>query len=115
MIAELVSSKATGVPIEWTRINRLPSHVYFNHSIHVAKGVACFTCHGEVGKEALIAKSQAFTMRWCVDCHRNPSPRLTPSLERFSPVLVHESAESGLMQAYHVNTDGLTNCSTCHH
>ena len=115
MIAPLLASERQGVPIQWVRINRLPSHVYFNHSIHVAKGVACFTCHGEVGRQALLAKAEPFTMRWCVDCHRNPAPRLTGRKGLFSPFAVKGRAGAALMSAYHVNTEGLTNCSTCHH
>jgi hypothetical protein len=115
MIAPLVASEAQGVPIEWVRVNRLPSHVYFNHSIHLAKGVACFTCHGDVGRQALVAKAQPLTMRWCLDCHRNPGPRLTARTSLFSPYSMRGKSEPGLMEAYGVNLGSLTNCSTCHH
>jgi hypothetical protein len=118
MIAPLVESSARDIPLQWNRVDRLPSHVYFNHSIHIAKGVACITCHGEVGKAALMAKGEPLTMRWCIDCHLDPAPRLSEPGEIFDAVLrAHPSRRSPALLAgfYHVRTDTLTNCSTCHH
>jgi hypothetical protein len=118
MIRPLLESEAANVPLQWNRVNRLPSHVYFNHSIHVAKGVACITCHGEVGKMPLTMKAEALTMRWCIDCHQDPGPRLSERSDLFQAVLtVHPGKRSPgeLSQFYHVRTDTLTNCSTCHH
>ena len=60
----------TGAPIKWTRVHDLPDYVYFNHSIHVAKGVGCATCHGQVNEMPLTWKTQQLYMRWCLDCHR---------------------------------------------
>src|SRR4051812_21717773 len=76
MLQPVLQSAASGRPLEWTRVTRLPDHVYFNHGIHVTKGVACTACHGELGRMALTAKAEPLDMRWCLDCHRNPEPRL---------------------------------------
>jgi hypothetical protein len=86
MIRPLVESQAGGVALRWTVVARVPSHVYFNHSIHVAKGVACFTCHGDVGEMALTKAAQPMTMRWCLDCHRDPAPRLSHKEDLFDAV-----------------------------
>jgi Cytochrome c7 and related cytochrome c len=118
MIRPLVESAASHLPVQWNRVNRLPSHVYFNHSIHIAKGVACITCHGEVGKTALMMKGEPLTMRWCIDCHQNPAPRLSERSDIFDavrPASTPKSTPAELMAFYHVRTDTLTNCSTCHH
>jgi hypothetical protein len=118
MIRPLVESAARNEPIEWNRVNRLPDHVFFNHGIHVAKGVACISCHGEVGKMALMVKGEPLTMRWCLDCHRDPAPRLSEPSAIFQSVLtgVPSARTSAELAAYfHIETDSLTNCSTCHH
>jgi hypothetical protein len=118
LIRPLVESLAHGVPLQWTQVNQLPAHVFFNHAIHVAKGVACTTCHGEIGGMAMTAKAQPLTMRWCLDCHRDPGPRLSPPEElfsAFSPAPRHAGTHPDLMASYHVRTGSLMDCSTCHH
>ncbi len=69
-------SLAKDRPIAWTRVHALPDYVYFDHSIHVAKGVGCTTCHGEVERMPLTRQATPMTMGWCLDCHRNPAPHL---------------------------------------
>jgi Cytochrome c7 and related cytochrome c len=117
MIRPLVQSAVLDIPLQWNRVNQLPAHVFFDHGIHVSKGVACTTCHGEVGTMALMAKGEPLTMRWCLDCHRNPGPRLSPRSEIFDAVSPARRAGPGpdLSAFYHVRTDSLTDCSTCHH
>ena len=118
MIQPLIESAGRDVPLQWTRVNQLPAHVFFNHGVHVAKGVACTTCHGEIGAMALTAKGEPLTMRWCLDCHRDPGPRLSPPEELFLPLTptAHPAmAHPDLMAFYHVRTESLTDCATCHH
>jgi hypothetical protein len=62
----------TGTPIHWTQVNKLPEFVYFNHSIHIARGVNCNTCHGEVQAMNITWKGNSFQMAWCLQCHRAP-------------------------------------------
>jgi hypothetical protein len=115
MIRPLMASAQSGVALRWTRVSRLPAHVFFNHSIHVSKGVACVTCHGEVGAMALTARAEPLTMRWCLDCHRDPAPRLTDRAHLFD-AFSHQTGESKeLADSYHLKTSALTDCSTCHH
>ena len=78
MLAPVRESLAEDKPIHWQRVNRLPDYVYFDHSIHIAKGVGCTTCHGEVEQMPLMRQAAPLTMGWCLDCHRNPAPNLRP-------------------------------------
>lgn len=68
----------TNQPIQWERVHNLPDFVYFNHSIHVAKGVGCVSCHGRVDQMAVIQQGAPLTMGWCLSCHRDPIPHLRP-------------------------------------
>lgn len=119
MLRPVIESAEHNTPLHWTRVNNLPDHVYFNHSIHLAKGVGCTTCHGPVGDMALMAKGQTLTMHWCLDCHRDPGPNLRPAAEIFSPTWAPTSAtrEQGkaILRAAHLDLAHLTSCSTCHH
>jgi hypothetical protein len=113
----VIWSSAQNVPLQWVRVTHVPDHVYFDHSIHVNKGVGCTTCHGNIGKMVLTAKSEPLTMRWCLDCHRDPGPHLRPLTEIFSavshPSQSRESQEE-LVRSYHIRLENLTNCSACH-
>src|SRR5215213_157771 len=71
-------------PLQWTRVHDLPDFVYFNHSIHVNKGVGCATCHGPVDKMALMYQATTLQMEWCIDCHRAPEKYLRPRGEVFN-------------------------------
>jgi hypothetical protein len=78
-LAPVRESYFTGKPIEWVRVHQVPAFAYFNHAIHVAKGVGCATCHGRVDQMPAITKVAPLTMQWCLDCHRNPAPSLRPA------------------------------------
>lgn len=116
-LAPLVRAFASGVPLHWRRVYKLPDFVYFNHSIHIAKGVGCISCHGAVDRMALIWRSAPLTMRWCLDCHRDPAPALRPPNEVFDLEWQPQDPRAlgaRLMHDYHIDTRGLTDCSTCH-
>src|SRR5438093_9527726 len=78
-------SYRTGKSLEWTRVHDLPDFVYFNHSIHVNKGIGCSTCHGRVDKMPLMFKQNSLYMQWCLDCHRNPENHVRPRDQVFNP------------------------------
>ncbi len=78
MLEPVRQSYFTDRALVWRRVHDLPDHVYFNHSIHVNKGVGCVTCHGRVDQMAEIMREVPLTMGWCLDCHRNPEPNLRP-------------------------------------
>jgi len=76
---ELVrESAATGRPIPWVQIHKVPDYVYFNHAVHVNRGVSCFECHGPLHKMDEVRQAQPLSMSFCLDCHRNPAARLRP-------------------------------------
>src|SRR5215467_156886 len=66
------ASFQTGQSLQWTRVHDLPDYVYFNHSIHVNKGIGCSTCHGRVDQMPLTWKVNTLFMQWCIECHRAP-------------------------------------------
>lgn len=104
-----------GRPIEWVRIHRLPDFVYFNHSIHVKRGVACQTCHGQVQSMGRVTQEAPLTMGWCLDCHRRSWPK-AQELERVAALNapnVDTAFPPG--QAPMTRANRLTDCSVCHH
>jgi hypothetical protein len=112
-------SWASGKSIEWRRIHDLPDFVYFNHSIHVNKGIGCSTCHGHVDEMPLTYRVNNLYMDWCVNCHRQPAKYIRPKSEVFNIDYEYPSnqAELGrkLVTEYHVqDARSLTDCFTCH-
>ena len=110
------SSYIENRPIVWQKVNDLPDFVYFNHSIHVAKGVGCVSCHGRVDRMAAVEKVHPLTMSWCLDCHRNPEPNLRPVEEitnmDWKPEGDPVALGKELAARYDVHTR--TSCTTCH-
>jgi hypothetical protein len=77
-------SWATGQSIQWIKVHDLPDYVYFNHSIHVNKGIGCSSCHGRVDQMPLMYMENSLQMEWCLDCHRNPAKNLRPTSEIYN-------------------------------
>jgi hypothetical protein len=84
MLAPVRESLALEKPIEWNRVHDVPDYAYFNHSIHVKKGVGCYSCHGQVDQMPLAWKEESMTMGWCLECHRNPEKHLRPREEIYN-------------------------------
>lgn len=106
-------------PLQWNRVNDLPDFVYFNHSIHVKKGVGCATCHGPVDKMPLMYQEATLQMSWCLDCHRNPAKFIRPRQEVFNMNWQRPADDPGLgerlVRDYKIaSVEQLTSCSTCH-
>jgi hypothetical protein len=102
--------------IAWTRVHDLPDFVYFNHSIHVNKGVGCTTCHGQVDRMPLMWQEKSLQMEWCIDCHRNPEQYVRPRSAVFSVdyTTPANQLELGRRLVAQYNIQKLTSCSTCH-
>ncbi len=106
-------------PIQWERVHDLPEYVYFNHSIHVAKGVGCSTCHGQIDEMASVYMENTLQMEWCISCHKDPSQFIRPKSEIYN-MAWHDSdiepADRGkLKEEYRIRSrEQLTSCSTCH-
>jgi hypothetical protein len=106
----------TNQSIRWTKVYDLPDFVYFNHSIHVKKGVGCETCHGAVDTMALMYQNPSLQMRWCLDCHRHPEQYLRPrdqiTTMGYKPSEPQEVIGARLVKEYQVQK--LETCWTCH-
>lgn len=130
MLQPVHDSWKTGEPIEWNRVYDLPDFVYFDHSIHVAKGIGCTECHGQIQDQPLTYKANTLHMAWCLECHRAPERFIRPKDEVFN-VDWHWSQEldenghpytregwearaKELVHSYNIHLDQLTNCSICH-
>ena len=113
-------SLASDESIQWEKIHDLADYVYFNHSAHVNKGVGCVECHGRVDKMDVVYQDQPLSMSWCLDCHRDPAPRLRPLDQitnmEWDPELTGEGsrAKIGAEVAKQLGVHPSTNCSTCH-
>lgn len=106
-------------PIKWEKVHDLPDYAYFNHSIHVAKGVGCSTCHGQIDEMPAVYQENTLQMEWCLACHRNPENFIRPKSEIYnmqwedSDLTAEERIK--LKADYKIRSRELmTSCSTCH-
>jgi hypothetical protein len=138
LLAPVRESYASGRPLFWNRVHRLPDFTYFNHSIHIKKGIGCVSCHGRVDRMPLTWQVHTLQMDWCIECHRNPERHVRPREEIFNLAwerptdpdqLRHLGARLGLnpipetpeafgeslKKAYRIrDARQLTSCSVCH-
>ena len=116
MLEPVRASYATGQSLEWARVNALPDFVYFNHSIHVKKGIGCTTCHGQLGEMPITWKQNTLYMRWCIDCHKHPERYVRRHEDVFKAVYYPPANQSELgrqlVREYKIQT--FINCETCH-
>jgi hypothetical protein len=105
-------------PIVWTRVHDLPDFAYFDHSIHVAKGIGCVSCHGRVDQMPLMRQAAPLQMEWCLACHRHPEAQVRPRAEVFNlnwAAADQASLGPRLVKEYGIRSvRDLTSCSTCH-
>ena len=113
LLAPLHESESNGRPIGWVRLHKLPDFVYFDHSIHVTKGVGCVECHGRVDQMPLEWRSATLLMQWCIECHRDPRPHLRRPDQVFS-MTPTSALEAPVAPVKLQSTQRLTDCSTCH-
>lgn len=110
-------SLAKNEPLEWSRVTDLPDYAYFNHSIHIAKGVGCASCHGDVAHMPLTWKAKTLTMQFCLDCHRDPGPNLRPRDKIYDTGWRRDAntpSPQALVTQYRIGGRNLTECSICH-
>ena len=117
-----VSYKDQNKPVEWVQIHKLPDYVYFNHSVHVNRGVSCVECHGRVDEMDEVRHEKHFSMTFCLDCHRELSPENGDPKKRLRPLdkitdLAYdrskdENNKTNFVKEWHVKTS--ENCSACH-
>src|SRR5882757_5312056 len=122
-LALVRESAATGKPIPWVQIHRVPDFVYFNHSVHVNRGISCVECHGKVNKMEEVYHFQPLTMTFCLDCHRNPTAKVRP-LDKITDLDFQWSDDpeknavqqklKGEAYMHDWKVESLQNCSACH-
>jgi hypothetical protein len=129
LLAPVREGYQANVPIAWNKVHNVPHYTYFNHSIHVNKGVGCYSCHGNIDDMNLVFQTKTLLMEWCLNCHRNPELHLRPKEEIYN--LAWKAADKTnpdtgapydqltlgrqLKKEYQVRESSvLTNCSICH-
>lgn len=116
MLEPVRTSYRADTAILWQRVHNLQQFVYFDHRIHVSKGVGCVTCHGRVDRMPLMRQQSTLLMEWCLDCHRQPEQYLRPREEVFNMAWTPSGnqAELGRELAKKYGVRSLTSCSVCH-
>ncbi len=120
MLAPVRQSLASGQPIRWLRVAQLPDYVYFNHAIHISRGVPCVECHGRVDRMPMMWRAKPFQMQFCLSCHRDPAPRLRPrsQVTRMDwpeePLAERRRFGETVMRLHHIDPAKLDNCEICH-
>ncbi len=116
MLAPVRESYREGEPLHWNRIHDLPDFVYFNHSIHIHKGIGCSSCHGPVDEMPLTWRDKSLQMQWCLACHREPERYVRPREYVFDmdwrPPENQLELGKKLVEKY--NIESKTDCATCH-
>ena len=116
---ELVrQSYETGEPIPWVRVHQLPDFVYFNHAVHVNRGISCYDCHGQVNEMEVVRHDRPLSMAFCLECHRHPEQFVRPHEEVFNldwrASSVREQLERGLQSVQDYRIAPPLNCTACH-
>lgn len=117
MLQPVRESWRTGKPLPWVRVHDLPEFVYFNHSVHLKKGIGCVTCHGQVEQMALMWQVHTLHMEWCLQCHREPEKFVRPRDQVFNPTWQPPNGDQlaiGQKLVKEYNIEKLTDCSVCH-
>ena len=116
MLEPVRASFRTGQPLQWTRVHDVPNFVYFDHSIHLSKGIGCASCHGRVDQMPLMWKQNTLNMEWCLECHRQPEQYVRPREEVFNMQYEAPADQAALgaklVKEYKIQK--LTDCWTCH-
>jgi hypothetical protein len=116
LLSRVRASFFSGKPIEWERVNALPDHVFFNHAVHVNRGVGCVSCHGRVDLMGQVYQAQPLTMAWCLDCHRAPENHLRPQEQitnmEWAPDRPQRDLGLAIKAAREIAPP--THCSACH-
>lgn len=116
MLEPVRESWRTGKSLQWVRVHDLPDFAYFNHSIHISKGIGCETCHGPVGEMPMTWREYSLYMEWCLQCHRNPEHFVRPKDEVFTlnwrPPIHQAILGQELVEEYDIQK--LDNCYICH-
>ena len=122
-LALVRETAASGKPIPWVQIHKTPDYVYFNHAVHVNRGISCVECHGQINQMEEVYHAKPFSMSFCLDCHRDPAAKIRP-LDKITDlnwkpsddpsVAVQTQKAKGKEMVEHWRVESLQNCSACH-
>lgn len=117
-LAPIRESYQSGQDIYWVKINNTPGYVYFNHAVHVNRGISCVDCHGQVNEMPVVYQDKSLTMLFCLDCHRNPEQFIRPLDEVYNlnwkPESQEAQMEMGKKLVHDWKVTPPTSCSGCH-
>jgi hypothetical protein len=111
-LALVRDSYATGRPIPWVQVHKTPDYVYFNHSVHVSRGISCVKCHGEIQKMDEVYHAKPLSMGFCLECHREPGKHIRPN--EFVTQLDWKGEFDGQKAVHDWKVQPGISCSTCH-
>ena len=118
LLAPVRLSYDTGKPVEWKRVHKLPEYAYFNHAVHVNKGVSCVSCHGQINEMPVVAHAKELSMGWCLKCHNNPTPSLRPVEQVTNLTWAPDAGETPESLGARIKKELMvhppTNCQGCH-
>ena len=107
----------SGQPVSWVQIHKTPDYVYFNHSVHVNRGVSCVHCHGPINKMDEVYHAKPLSMSFCLDCHRDPAAKIRPPEEVYNLNWVppeNFAKDKGAKFVHDWKVNASQNCSACH-
>jgi len=115
LLAPVRNSYDTGAPVEWKRVHKLPEFAYFNHAVHVNKGVSCVSCHGQVNEMKVVSHDQPLSMGWCLKCHNAPEKSLRPVSEVTNLTWIRSPGDDdGATIKKNLAVNPPMNCQGCH-
>jgi hypothetical protein len=118
LLAPVRSSYDTGKPVEWQRVHKLPEYAYFNHAVHVNKGVSCVSCHGQINEMPVVFHAKELSMGWCLKCHNDPHASLRPVDQvtnlTWKPDPGKSAADIGKAIEKDLQVKAPMNCQACH-
>jgi len=118
MLAPVKESYESGEPIPWVRVHKTPDYVYFNHAVHVNRGISCVECHGRVDQMEVVEHTKSLSMAFCLECHRNPEEYIRPNEEVYNLDWERPETEEYKEMAVDFVHDWKVNppqsCSGCH-
>jgi hypothetical protein len=123
LLAVVRDSAATGKPVPWVQIHKLPDYVYFNHSVHVDRGISCVECHGRIDQMDEVYHAKSFSMSFCLDCHRDPAAHIRPTDQvthlgwqwsTNAAAAAEMQSVNGAKFVHDWKVESLQSCSACH-
>lgn len=119
LLAPIRASYESGDPVPWVRIHEVPDYAYFNHAVHVARGVSCVSCHGQINEMEVVHHSKPLSMAWCLECHRAPElhirdPKHVTDLDWKHPGGEAARIEEARAFIHDWNVKPPLSCSGCH-